>query len=366
MTATHCEQRELDYARAVGRSYLKRAEVAVSEEQPLVRQWILLRTLCARHYGVTVKELCDEMGVSDKTIRRDLETFRRAGFPLEETVGEYGKKKWRVDPAKNQPGLTFAFDEAIALYLGRHFLEPLAGTLFWQAAQNAFKKIRASLGNEALRHIEQFGHMFHQTMVGASDYSKKAEMIDVIMQGIEEKRVVFIAYQSLRSTEPVTYDIYPYGITYHRGSLYLIGWSPDHEEIRHWKVDRINEAHLEELRFRIPDDFNLHEHLSKAFGVFQGVGNFHIEVRFAARAARYVQESKWHESQTITPQKDGSLIAAFDLDHTEEIKRWVLSFGRHAEVLAPEQLRDEILEELTTLQGIYEATDTTSSRSGKR
>jgi len=29
------------------------------------------------------------------------------------------------------------------------------------------------------------------------------------------------------------------GITYHRGSLYLIGRSPDHDEIRHWKVDRI-------------------------------------------------------------------------------------------------------------------------------
>ena len=179
------------------------------DEQPLVRQWILLRTLCARHYGATVKELCEEMGVSEKTIRRDLETFRRVGFPLEETVCEFGKKKWRMDPAKNQPGLSFAFDEAISLYLDRHFLEPLAGTVFWQAAQSAFKKIRASLGAEALRHIEQFGHMFHQTMVGASDYSKKAEMIDVLMQGIEERRVVFIAYQSLRTTEPVTLDSYP-------------------------------------------------------------------------------------------------------------------------------------------------------------
>ena len=36
----------------------------------------------------------------------------------------------------------------------------------------------------------------------------------------------------------MTYDVYPYGLTYHRGSLYLIGWTPDHEEIRHWK-DRI-------------------------------------------------------------------------------------------------------------------------------
>ncbi|MFH1921538.1 MAG: WYL domain-containing protein, partial [Planctomycetota bacterium] len=205
------------------------------DQPPLVRQWILLRTLCSRHQGATVKEMCEEMGVSEKTIHRDLETFQQAGFPLEETVGDYGRKKWRINPMKSQPGLSFAFDEAISLYLGRHFLEPLAGTLFWEAAQRAFKKIRASLGPEALRYVDRFAGMFHQTMVGTSDYSKKADLIDELVVGIEDKRAVFITYQSLRATEPTTYDVYPYGLTYHRGSLYLVGWSPDHEEIRHWK-----------------------------------------------------------------------------------------------------------------------------------
>ncbi len=49
---------------------------------PLVRQCVLLRTLCARHYGVSVKELAGELSVSGKTIRRDLHTFQEAGFPL--------------------------------------------------------------------------------------------------------------------------------------------------------------------------------------------------------------------------------------------------------------------------------------------
>ena len=102
----------------------------MTEATPLVRQWILLRTLCARHYGATVKEMSDEMGVSEKTIRRDLETFQTAGFPLVEVVEDFGRKKWHIDPTKHQPGMSFAYDEAIALYLGRRFLEPLAGTVF--------------------------------------------------------------------------------------------------------------------------------------------------------------------------------------------------------------------------------------------
>ena len=62
--------------------------------------------------------------------------------------------------------------------------------------------------------------------------------------------------------------------------------------------------------------------------------------------SRYVSESKWHASQKPSPQKDGSLVGGFELSHTEEIKRWILGFGRHAVVLEPESLRDEMLAEV--------------------
>jgi len=181
------------------------------DETPLVRQWILLRTLCARRHGATVAEMAQNMGVSDKTIRRDLEAFQRAGFPLVETVEDHGRKRFSLEPTGGEPGLPLAFDEAVALYVARHLMEPLAGTPFWEAARRAFRKIKATLSPGALKYVERFGRMFHQTMVGAGDYSKKAEIIDQLMLGIEDSRAVFITYQSLQATEPVTYDIYPTG-----------------------------------------------------------------------------------------------------------------------------------------------------------
>jgi proteasome accessory factor B len=319
----------------------------------LVRQWVLLRTLCARHHGATVKELAEELSVSEKTIRRDLQTFQEAGFPLEEIVEQFGRKKWHVDPAKSQPGLSFAFDEAVALYLARRLMEPLAGTPFWEAAQRAFRKIRATLGSEALRYVDRFAELFHQTMVGTSDYSKKAELLDQLLLGIEDRRAVFITYRSLQSTEAVTYDLFPYGIIHHRGSLYLVGWAPDHKEIRHWKIDRMDDAEVTEVRFERPEDFDLREHMAKSFGVFHGQGNVHVKIRFSAEVARYVQEKTWHQSQKLKPEKDGSLLAEFELDGTEEIKRWILSFGMHGEVLEPPQLRAEILAEIASLRDAY-------------
>jgi predicted DNA-binding transcriptional regulator YafY len=209
------------------------------------------------------------------------------------------------------------------------------------------------LGAEALKYIDQFGTMFHQTMVGAADYTKKAELIDELMVGVEDRKAVFITYQSLQATEPVTYDIYPYGLVYHRGALYLVGRSPQRNEICHWKVSRIEAAEVTQVPFQRPKDFNLQQHLAKSFGVYHGDGNVKIVVRFAPSVARYVCESNWHESQKLTPQNDGSLVAEFQLSDTEEIKRWIMSFGQYAVVVEPASLRKEIVEELNSLLAAY-------------
>ena len=73
----------------------------------------------------------------------------------------------------------------------------------------------------------------------------------------------------------------------------------------------------------------------------------------SAEAARYIQEANWHSSQRLRPAEDGSLLAEFCLSHTEEIKRWLLGFGRHAVVLEPAQLREELVAELESLLHQY-------------
>ncbi|TVS12962.1 MAG: WYL domain-containing protein [Planctomycetaceae bacterium] len=159
--------------------------------------------------GWTVSELADELEVSQKTIRRDLVTFTTVGFPVEETIGIYGRKSYRQDPAWGNPNVAFTFDEALALYLGRKFLQPLHGTFVGEAAERALAKIRSSLGSQILRYPDHVGDAFYETSFGVTDYSAHAEILDRLLVGIEDRRVVRITYQSQRATEPVTYDVHP-------------------------------------------------------------------------------------------------------------------------------------------------------------
>lgn len=327
-----------------------------STTPPLVRQWLVLQALSPKRRGATVNELAEELEVNAKTIRRDLQTFLAAGFPLVEERGPHGRKTWRLSPDWKSADVHFNFEEALALYMGRRFLEPLAGTFFWNATQSAFLKIRRMIGPAALDYVEQVSRCIHHTSPGESDYREKGELIDRLMQAIEDQKVAFITYRSLRSTEPTTYDVHPYGLTFHRQSLYLVGFSPQHQEVRTWKIDRLLNAEVDSMPFVRPADFDITQHFAQSFGVWSGDGELRVAVRFAPSAARYVQEKQWHASQRLTDQSDGGLLAEFCLSSTTEIKSWILSFGASAEVLEPDSLREEIREEIRRLQRSYDAT----------
>jgi predicted DNA-binding transcriptional regulator YafY len=76
-------------------------------------------------------------------------------------------------------------------------------------------------------------------------------------------------------------------------------------------------------------------------------------VRFSPTAARYVQELRWHPSQQLRPLNDGSLLFEVEVADTTELKAWVLSFGKQAEVISPLQLREELCEEIRQMAAFY-------------
>ena len=306
---------------------------------------------------MTIKGLAEEVSVDDRTIRRDLNVLRKANFPLEERITAHGCKHWKIiDGGANVP-IHFNWSEAVALYLGRRLLDPLAGTNFWTSAQSAFSKIRAMLGEAALAQLSKVEKTFLQTMPGVSDYSSKSELIDLLMLAIEDHKIAWVAYQSERATEPVSLEMYPYGIAYHKGSLYLVAFSCEHNMIRHFKVDRITVVDVQTLQFSPDPDFSLEKHFASSFGIYQSDEPSRqpkkIRIRFSSEAARYVQEKTWHPSQKLTKEKDGSVVLEVTLNDTHEIKAWTLSFGPKATVLEPESLCEEIVDDVEAMLNGY-------------
>jgi len=319
----------------------------------LVRQWRLLRLLAGSAEGLVLRDLAAQVEVSQKTIHRDLQLFQRTGFPVQEIVGGHGVKRWRLGPAGGEIPLGFTFDEALALVLGWQSLQGLGGTLIAEAAERAFRKLRAAFSPRVLRYLDKMRDQLRGTEFGVTDYGPYAELLDQLMIAIEERRVVFIAYRSQRATEPVTYDVHPYRLMRHQGSLYLVGYKPLDDAVRTWRVDRIERVDVERMPFTMPANLNLDARFAGSLGIYEGHEDLDVLIRFRPPAARFVQEKKWHTSQRLTPQPDGSLLAELRLSSTAELKPWILGFGSAAEVLEPESLRKELAADLQQMLAAY-------------
>lgn len=328
----------------------------MNESQQLLRQWKLLQLLADSRVGYMMQELVETFEVSQRSIQRDIAVLQAAGFPLEDVTVDRNLKRWKMRPFSEQMGFNFA--DMISIVMSRRFLEPLAGTPFWEGHQKVYRKVRGALGEQALKFCEQLNQTIRVSGFGASDYTKRGQTIDKILQAMEDRRRVLVSYQSQEATEPIEQELGPQGFIWHNGSLYLIAWSARREEIRNYKVDRIQSAEIcSDLRYAVPEDFSLEDWQKRAFGVFRGDGDqsWPIRIHFTREAARYVQESWWHDSQQFETCANGAVEMRLELNDLSSVTKWILSFGSNAIALDPPELVDRIRGELLQMLNSYPA-----------
>jgi predicted DNA-binding transcriptional regulator YafY len=321
---------------------------------PTSRQWKLLAILKESQDGITLKALADRFGVDQRTIRRDLDTLKDADIPLQKPKEAHGRIRWSI---KETPSVstTFNFEEAAALHLGHRSLAPLTNSFLWEAAKDGLQKIRKQLGTQYVHLLDQLLEVFYESTMGWSNYSQQAEIIETLTLACEEQKETTIRYRSYAAKEEQSYTIHPYALVTQSGTLYVVGYSCKDNEVRTWKLNRLVAAERLKSKFRKPADFDTETHRRKGFGVF--VFNDKpvekVRIKVDGVMARYVQEHHWHETQQFEEQPDSSVIVQFEVVPTVELLIWILKLGRHAEVLEPETLRQEIATEIDGMQRRY-------------
>jgi len=78
-----------------------------------------------------------------------------------------------------------------------------------------------------------------------------------------------------------------------------------------------------------------------------------VVVRFSPAVAKRAAETRWHPSQVIEEQDDGSLLWRGKVAGLREIRIWILGWGAEAEVLEPAELRAEVASQLRDAAARY-------------
>jgi predicted DNA-binding transcriptional regulator YafY len=113
-------------------------------------------------------------------------------------------------------------------------------------------------------------------------------------------------------------------------------------------ASRIRELSVTEEIFDWPAGFDLTAYLDSGFGMFRGIQPYSVEIEFDEYQSRWLRErAPFHPTEQREELPDGRLRLRLTATALDGVKRFVMQYGAHAQVLAPDELRTEIREELT-------------------
>jgi len=321
--------------------------------EPLIRQWNLLKAIQNHRFGISTDDLAERLECSKRQVQRDVNLLQQVGFPLSFEQRDFGKRFWKLSPHFiEHEALVLSVTELLSLFLSQKLFAPLQGTQLGDGLETAVEKIKAQLPGKTLSYFSRMRDTVLVKNVACYDFSTHAREAGILNQAIAERRVVKVLYASVRSGKPYEALFRPYAFVVFGMALYCIGRLVDHGEVRTLKLSRCRGVELTAQTFRLPADFSL-SCIDGSFGIIYSDQLQSVRVRFADWAAVNVREQQWHTSQKITEDTGSALVAEFELSDTTEFKRWLLGFGRHALVLAPEALKAEVAAELAAACGAY-------------
>ena len=311
----------------------------------------MIRLIEARH-GISVAELAEETGVNKRTIHRDLAAIQEAGYPLMSDWQE-GEKLYRfLTRFKDVPPISFTLQELMTLSLLRSQLDLLQGTPFLDDMQSLFGKVNSVLPPRLAAHMERIAEVSLPLLQGKRDYSRCFDSLQLIRHALLYQQSIVISYQTPGRDQPADYRVDPYTLLFQKGGIYLLGYAHKRQALRTFAVERICAVEACKERFEIPEGFHPGEALGGAFGIV-AEPPMDVLIRFSAGIAHAIRDRVWHASQQVREEADGSLLLSFHAGGKMEILSWLLSYGAHAELLEPAELRDELIRMLRDTAMLY-------------
>ncbi|MDD1795685.1 YafY family transcriptional regulator [Enterovibrio sp. ZSDZ42] len=217
------------------------------------RLFELLTLLRSKRYAVTAKALSEELGVSERTIYRDVQSLLLSGVPIE---GEAGVG-YLIGKGSHLPPLMFTEEEMLAVELGMRMVRAWSDKRLASASESASRKIQSILPEHLKAQIENCLLAVPAFHVESEDAARG----DVLRSAASNKVKVRIEYET---GEGVVSEriIHPLGQVYWGKVWTLVTWCELRDAYRNFRLDRIKTVHVLDEGFDVSPTKNFQHFMS--------------------------------------------------------------------------------------------------------
>lgn len=294
-------------------------------------------------------------GIAFADIQREFEVGRRTAERMRDAIERIFPQLERVDNGERiarfrlPPGTLSGFVAPTADELAE--LETTAATLRAQGmtaratlVETAAGKLRAMTRPDHLRRLEPDLEALLENEGVAMRPGPRPVLADELLATIRRAVVgclpIETTYRSARAAEPAPVTLHPCGLIYGSRPL-LVAARPGRADLRQYRLDRMGAIRLGDSPFTRPPGFDLAAFTARSFGVWQEEP-FDVVLSFAPGVADEAAGWRFHPSQQLTPEPDGTLSVRFRAGGASEIAWHLFTWGTQVTVVAPDQLRRHV------------------------
>ncbi len=275
---------------------------------------------------VTAGELARQFELSVRTIYRDLAALGEAGVPIvaEAGVGYALMKGYHLPP------VNFTAEEAGALVTGGLLAGQFADASVKTQMRSALAKVRAVLPRD---HQDRLARLERGMAVTAHGEAPRQADLSLLQQALAEQRVLRFHYQGAGQTETTARTVEPLGLIHYLERWHLIGWCRTRKDYRDFRTDRMSAVTALRETFAPRQNFSVADYIRT-----MPQPALRARVKFTPLSADRAKREWWLGIVDELRTRDGVILtlAAVNWDG---LVSWLLSYGRSATVIAPDNLR---------------------------
>lgn len=284
--------------------------------------------------------LMRQLGVSRRTLYRDLNLLQTAGIPC------YHKRGvgYRIARTFFLPPVNLTIPETLGLMLLGKTAQAQRDRPLAASAVAAINKLNATMP-EAIREVcQEILHHVSVQPAPQADGNVETMHYSTLVRCIDEARWCELRYQSPVQAQPIVTPIKPYALHFASRAWYLFAWAQAFDEVRVFKLARIATLDPMQKHFTRPNGFKPSDKLGKAWQLIPEGKVYRVELEFSPKVGTNVFEVRWHESQQAKLLPDGRCRMHFEVDGLGEIAWWLCGYADQVTVLKPAPLRKRVAE----------------------
>ncbi|HEX2914134.1 MAG TPA: YafY family protein [Chloroflexia bacterium] len=317
--------------------------------RPTARVLTVLELLQS-HGRLTGADLARRLEVDIRTIRHYVEMLQDLGIPVEAERGRYGA--YYLRPGFKLPPLIFSEDEAMALTLSLLIGRQAGLARTTPAFESLLAKVERVLPDTTRERIQAVGQTVVFEPPKSLGATPSALAVMVLSTAVQAAHSVRLHYRSARAE--VTERVFdPYGVVYHAGLWYTVGYCHLRQGQRLFRLDRIVQVEGLEGTFVPPADFNALAEVQRALATVPSVWQVEVWLETSLEEA----QRQLQISEPYFEVGDNGVILRGETEELDWIESHLAMLTVPFIIRSPAELRNLLRQRAIRLAGYAERSE---------